>query len=136
LRALLQPDKGRDLFDLAHALTVFEELDAAKVIEYFQRYLQKAELRVSRADAEQRMFAKLRNPCRHATAACLDSSGGTHGRGCEQRFCRCFYRIRYKASGRTLGQNRRDDEPNWSYAPLETMTRPRMTNDNQIVAVC
>jgi predicted nucleotidyltransferase component of viral defense system len=62
LRALLQRDKGRDLFDLAHALAVFDELDAAKVIEYLQRYLQRAELRVSRAEAEQRMFAKLRNP--------------------------------------------------------------------------
>ena len=62
LRALLQRDKGRDLFDLAHALAVFDELDTAKVIEYFQRYLQRAELGVSRAEAEQRMFAKLRSP--------------------------------------------------------------------------
>lgn len=62
LRALLQRDKGRDLFDLAHALAVFDELDAAKVVEYFQRYLQRTELRVSRAEGEQRMFAKLRNP--------------------------------------------------------------------------
>jgi len=62
LRALLQRDKGRDLFDLAHALAVFDELEAAKVVDYFQRYLQRAELRISRAEAEQRMFAKLRNP--------------------------------------------------------------------------
>jgi predicted nucleotidyltransferase component of viral defense system len=62
LRALLQRDKGRDLFDLAHALTVFEGLQTARIIEYLLRYLHKARLRISRAEAEQRMFAKLRTP--------------------------------------------------------------------------
>lgn len=62
LRALLQRDKGRDLFDLAHALAVIDGLNTVRVVDYFLRYLHKAQLRISRAEAEQRMFAKLRNP--------------------------------------------------------------------------
>lgn len=62
MRALLQRDKGRDLFDLSHALAVFDELDAGRVIEIFRRYLAQQELKLSRAQAEERMFAKLKNP--------------------------------------------------------------------------
>lgn len=62
MRALLQRDKGRDLFDLAHALAVFEDLDAGRVIEILRRYLAEQALEISRAQAEERMFAKLNNP--------------------------------------------------------------------------
>lgn len=62
LRALLQRSKGRDLFDLDHALTVFEGLNAARVVECFLRYLQNSEIAISRAEAQQRMFQKLINP--------------------------------------------------------------------------
>lgn len=62
LRALLQRDKGRDLFDLAHALEVFEDLDIGRVIGLFGAYLAHTKLRISRAEAEQRMFAKLARP--------------------------------------------------------------------------
>lgn len=62
LRALLQREKGRDLFDLAHALDVFEGLDIGKVVEYFYRYLDKSGTSISRAEAEAAMFVKLRNP--------------------------------------------------------------------------
>jgi predicted nucleotidyltransferase component of viral defense system len=62
LRALLQRSKGRDLFDLDHALTVFEGLNAARAVECFLLYLAKAELTISRAEAQQRMFQKLVNP--------------------------------------------------------------------------
>ncbi|MDR0781922.1 MAG: nucleotidyl transferase AbiEii/AbiGii toxin family protein, partial [Pseudomonadales bacterium] len=62
LRALLQRNKGRDLFDLGHALTVFEGLNTSRVVECFLRYLEKAELTISRAEAQQRMFQKLANP--------------------------------------------------------------------------
>jgi predicted nucleotidyltransferase component of viral defense system len=62
MRALLQRDKGRDLFDLSHALAVFDGLDTDFVIEIFQRYLAHRKLKLSRAQAEERMFAKLRNP--------------------------------------------------------------------------
>lgn len=62
LRALLQRNKGRDLFDLDYALTVFEGLNTARIIECFQLYLEKAEQAISRAEAQQRMFQKLANP--------------------------------------------------------------------------
>lgn len=62
LRALLQRDKGRDLFDLAHGLEVFEGLDADRVIACFGFYHRRAGLSLSRAEAENRMFAKLRKP--------------------------------------------------------------------------
>ena len=62
LRALLQRNKGRDLFDLDHALTVFEGLNTARVVECFRLYLEKAEVTISRAEAQQRMFQKLVNP--------------------------------------------------------------------------
>jgi predicted nucleotidyltransferase component of viral defense system len=62
LRALLQRNKGRDLFDLAHALDVFQGLKTGRVVECFGQYLQRSEMRISRAEAEQRMFAKLNNP--------------------------------------------------------------------------
>ena len=60
LRALLQRNQGRDLFDLAHGQNVFAGLDAQRVVDHLQRYLQQTEQRVSRAQAEERMFAKLR----------------------------------------------------------------------------
>ncbi len=62
LRAMLQRDKGRDLFDLAQALNVFEGLDLARVVEIFEAYLAQSDLRISRAEAERRMFAKLVRP--------------------------------------------------------------------------
>jgi predicted nucleotidyltransferase component of viral defense system len=62
LRALLQRDKGRDLYDLAHALEVFDGLDADRILEMFGRYLDLSGQAISRAQAQERMFAKLANP--------------------------------------------------------------------------
>jgi len=62
LRALLQRDQGRDLLDLSHALGVFEKLDTVRVAAIFGRYIAAQELAISRAQAEERMFAKLANP--------------------------------------------------------------------------
>jgi hypothetical protein len=62
LRALLRRNKGRDLFDLDHALTVFEGLNTARIVECCLLHLVKAEVTISRADAQQRMFQKLVNP--------------------------------------------------------------------------
>ena len=62
LRALLQREKGRDLFDLAHALDVFETLNRARLVECFNLYLERSNVRIARAEAELRMLAKLRRP--------------------------------------------------------------------------
>lgn len=62
LRALLQRDKGRDLYDLAYALEVFEGLDVGRVVEMLRLYLDLTGQTISRAQAQERMFAKLANP--------------------------------------------------------------------------
>lgn len=62
LRALLQRDKGRDLFDLDHALDVLPELDVERVVELFGKYLANQGQSISRAEAEQRMLAKFARP--------------------------------------------------------------------------
>jgi predicted nucleotidyltransferase component of viral defense system len=59
LRALLQREKGRDLVDLSHAHAVFGDLDHGRVVTIFGKYLAAAEQAISRAEAEERMFAKL-----------------------------------------------------------------------------
>lgn len=58
LRALLQRNKGRDLYDLDHALNVFEDLNTNRIIDLFQKYLDRAELSISRAEAQARMSQK------------------------------------------------------------------------------
>ncbi len=62
LRALLQRNKGRDLLDLHHALETFQDLNTARLVECFGLYLDAGGTPISRAQAEQRMFAKLAVP--------------------------------------------------------------------------
>jgi len=61
-RALLQRDKGRDLFDLAHAFTVFKDLDIERIVSLFRTYMDQSGQPITRAEAEQRMLAKMANP--------------------------------------------------------------------------
>ena len=61
LRALLQREQGRDLYDLAQALEVFQNLNIATLIEMCGQYLALSGQTVSRAQAQERMFAKLAN---------------------------------------------------------------------------
>lgn len=62
MRALLQRDKGRDLFDLNHALRTFEGLRLDRIIELFGQYLAVSGQSISRAEAEKRMLAKFVRP--------------------------------------------------------------------------
>ncbi|WP_306259913.1 nucleotidyl transferase AbiEii/AbiGii toxin family protein [Pararhizobium sp. IMCC21322] len=62
LRALLQRDKGRDLFDLDHALKVLPNLDVERMIEIFGRYLDLQSQVIGRPEAERRMLAKYAKP--------------------------------------------------------------------------
>ncbi len=62
LRALLQRDKGRDLFDLSHAMSVFSGVNPGRLIALFLDYLMQGGIAISRAQAEERMWAKLESP--------------------------------------------------------------------------
>ena len=62
MRALLQRDNGRDLYDLAHGLKVFEELGVARIVEMFGSYLEQSGHSISRAQAQERMFGKMAKP--------------------------------------------------------------------------
>lgn len=59
LRALLQRQKGRDLFDLHEGLQQLD-LDAARLVTCFSRYMDDGGTPVSRANAEETMLQKLR----------------------------------------------------------------------------
>lgn len=62
LRALLQRDKSRDLVDLARSVAEFKDLDRARVVSLFVKYLEAGGQRISRAEAEERMWEKLADP--------------------------------------------------------------------------
>ena len=62
LRALLQRNKGRDLYDLAYGLASLEHLDVDRLVEVFGLYMESSGVNISRAQAQERMFAKLANP--------------------------------------------------------------------------
>lgn len=61
LRALFQRRKGRDLFDLALALRS-AEVDPARVVEAFSRYMTAEENRVTRAVFERNLAQKRHDP--------------------------------------------------------------------------
>jgi predicted nucleotidyltransferase component of viral defense system len=61
LRALYQRKKGRDLFDLALALSTTPNLDIAKVIRSFDFYLAQEDKKISRAQFEENFFAKIQD---------------------------------------------------------------------------
>jgi len=61
LRALYQRKKGRDLYDLWLALTTLE-VDDQKVVTCFDRYLDHDGLSVSRAEFEENLSVKLKDP--------------------------------------------------------------------------
>ncbi len=62
LRALYQRSKGRDLYDLAAALEQFPGMDKPRLLECFERYMEHEGHRVSRAEFEANMDAKMRDP--------------------------------------------------------------------------
>ena len=62
LRALYQRKKGRDLFDMATALRRLPALEATRVVDCFARYLAHTGKRVSRAEYEANLAAKIDDP--------------------------------------------------------------------------
>ncbi len=61
LRALYQRKKGRDLYDLWLALTSLA-LDDGQLVACFERYLEESDTRISRAEFEANLTAKLQTP--------------------------------------------------------------------------
>jgi predicted nucleotidyltransferase component of viral defense system len=61
LRALYQRKKGRDLFDLAHALGR-GGVSAERIVQCFERYMREGGARVTRAMFEQNLAAKKTDP--------------------------------------------------------------------------
>lgn len=61
LRALYQRKKGRDLFDLAIALET-ARVDADRIVNAFGEYMTHGGHRVTRAQFEENIYAKLRDP--------------------------------------------------------------------------
>lgn len=61
LRALLQRNKARDLFDLDRGLDLFEDLNTEKILAGLRFYSDRSGSQISRAEAERRMFWKLAN---------------------------------------------------------------------------
>lgn len=61
LRALYQRKKGRDLFDLAIALER-DQFDPSRIVEAFSAYMDHGGHRVTRAQFEQNLHAKLHDP--------------------------------------------------------------------------
>lgn len=61
LRALYQRKKGRDLYDLWLALST-QEVRVARVVECFERYTAHGETPISRAELEENLAAKMREP--------------------------------------------------------------------------
>lgn len=62
LRALYQRKKGRDLFDLAVSLREHPNADHAKIVECLARYLAHDKLRITRAQFESNLTAKIEDP--------------------------------------------------------------------------
>ena len=62
MRALYQRKKGRDLYDLSMALNHFKDLDLAKTIHCFQKYMEHGKTPVSRAQFEANLAGKLKDP--------------------------------------------------------------------------
>lgn len=62
LRALYQRSKGRDLFDLFHALVDIPGLNVARLIEGFKFYMDHQKLKIRRIDFEQNLARKESDP--------------------------------------------------------------------------
>lgn len=77
LRAFYQRKKGRDLFDLATALTRCPDLDAGRAVRCFQHYMEMSGARVSRAEFETNLADKLSDPVFHADVVPLLALGAT-----------------------------------------------------------
>jgi len=61
LRALYQRKKGRDLFDLFLMLQMFPDLNINNVLQVFDFYLEKQNIKITRAQFEKNLYEKLQD---------------------------------------------------------------------------
>ncbi|MBI5015334.1 MAG: nucleotidyl transferase AbiEii/AbiGii toxin family protein [Deltaproteobacteria bacterium] len=81
LRALYQRKKGRDLFDLAVAMTELSQLDVPKLVECFEAYLAHSGTRISRAEFEANLAEKITDPAFTRDVTPLLSTAGGRAPG-------------------------------------------------------
>jgi hypothetical protein len=74
LRALYQRKKGRDLFDLAHAL-MHNSVSPGRIVEVFKRYMAESGATISRLVLEQNLYSKRFDPVFTADMSPLLASG-------------------------------------------------------------
>jgi predicted nucleotidyltransferase component of viral defense system len=110
LRALYQRSKGRDLYDLAAAVERLPQLDFAKAVECFERYLEHEGHRVSRAEFEANMAGKMGDPVFHGDLDPLHAIGSIEGAGrlrSGNRLSTCSRRVHLSAARGCLEENRK-----------------------------
>ena len=88
LRALLQRNKGRDLYDLAHALEVFEGLDTKRIVEMFGQYLRGHQRRTARRNPRLNHAVPVRR-----WLACQSASRRPRGRQSGERDAQTNHRL-------------------------------------------
>lgn len=98
LRALLQRRKGRDLFDLNEGLRQLP-LDPEKVIACFDHYLTHEGTQITRANAEERMLAKLTRSLTDDITPLLSADVVYRDAEAQEAFERVWFRLISRLSG-------------------------------------
>jgi len=98
LRALLQRRKGRDLFDLNEGLRQLP-LAPEKVVASFDHYLTHEGTKITRANAEERMFAKLTRSLTDDIAPLLSADVVYGDEEAREAFERVWFRLIARLSG-------------------------------------
>jgi predicted nucleotidyltransferase component of viral defense system len=98
LRALLQRRKGRDLFDLNEGLRQLA-LDPDKVVASFDHYLTHEGMQITRANAEERMLAKLTRSLTDDIAPLLSADVVYRDAEAQEAFERVWFRLIARLGG-------------------------------------
>lgn len=110
---MIQRHKGRDLIDLSHSLQVFEDLNTPRVVELLGLYLAATNLAIPRAEAEQRMFAKLEKPAFLVDVRQLltaDEADRFDDRAAKDALVAVFSGFCSPHAGRCVVEDKRDDQ--------------------------
>ena len=104
LRALLQRRKGRDLFDLNEGLRQLP-LAPEKVIASFEHYLTHEGTQITRANAEERVLAKLTRSLTDDIAPLLSADVVYRDTEAQEAFERVWFRLIARLSGEAWHQS-------------------------------